>query len=109
MSKFKVGDMVVLKKDERNNHYRMYGRVFRVTEVVESDLRIAIDGGDPVWYEGRFEAAVKKVEQPLKANNDSPMIDAKALISFLEFNDWNKSDLLIYLNGYIDGAEGGSK
>lgn len=109
MSKFKVGDMVVLKKDERNNHCRMYGRVFRVTEVVESDLRIAIDGGDPVWYEGRFESAVKKVEQPLKAKSERPMIDAKALISFLELNDWTKCDLLIYLNGYIDGAKGGNQ
>lgn len=105
MSKFKVGDRVVLKKDERNNHYRMYGRAFRVTEVVESDLRIAIDGGDPVWYEGRFEAAEKQDELP----EEPVTIGVKAVIDLLEDYEMEKEDIINYLNGYIDGADGGSK
>lgn len=103
MSKFKVGDLVRLKKDERNDFYRMYGRVFRVTEAVGDD--IAINGGDLVWYAGSFEA----VEKPDELSEEPVTINAKALISFLEIKDWTKGDLLIYLNGYIDGAKGGNQ
>lgn len=103
MSKFKVGDLVRLKKDERNDFYRMYGRVFRVTEVEGDD--IAINGGDLVWYGGRFEAAEKQDELP-----EVPVtISAKAVIDLLEDYEMEKEDIIHYLNGYIDGAQGGKQ
>lgn len=103
MSKFKVGDLVRLKKDERNDFYRMYGRVFRVTAVEGDD--IAINGGDLVWYGGRFEAAEKQDELP-----EVPVtISVKAVIDLLEDDNLYNDDIINYLNGYIDGAKGGNQ
>lgn len=103
MSKFKVGDLVRLKKDERNDFYRMYGRVFRVTEAVGDD--IAINGGDPVWYGGRFEA----VEKPDELSEESVTINVKTVLNLLEDFEMEKEDIINYLNGYIDGAKGGNQ
>lgn len=103
MSKFKVGDLVRLKKDERNDFYRMYGRVFRVTAALGDD--IAIDGGDLVWYGGRFEAVEKQDE----LSEESVTIIVKDVINLLEDYEMEKEDIINYLNGYIDGAKGGSK
>lgn len=108
MSKFNVGDRVVCIRANGTN--LVEGQDYIVTGVIyfacSGSSFVEINGDTSLnFWESRFES----VEQPLKANNDRPMIDAKALISFLEFNDWTKVDLLIYLNGYIDGAKGGNQ
>lgn len=108
MSKFKVGDRVVCIRANGTN--LVEGQDYTVTGVISSAdseaCFVELNGNTVLnFWESRFES----IEHTTKANNDRPMIDAKALISFLEFNDWTKSDLLVYLNGYIDGAEGGSK
>ncbi|WAX12424.1 hypothetical protein EC55P1_00032 [Enterococcus phage EC55P1] len=108
MSKFKVGEEVRCIRGDGSRLIEGQDYIVTRTEfnpaTGNSYVEINCDTSIKFW-ESRF----KSIEKPLKANNDRPMIDAKALISFLEFNDWTKSDLLVYLNGYIDGAKGESK
>lgn len=108
MSKFKAGDKVVCIRANGTN--LVEGQDYIVTGVIYSagsgSSFVELNGDTSLnFWDSRFES----VEHTTKANNESPMIDAKALISFLELNDWTKGDLLVYLNGYIDGAKGGSK
>ena len=108
MSKFKVGEEVRCIRGDGSRLVEGQDYIVTGTEFSPStgNSYVEINGDTSIkFWESRFES----IEKPLKADNEHHMIDAKALISFLEFNDWTKSDLLVYLNGYIDGAKGGSK
>lgn len=108
MIKFKVGEEVRCIRGDGSRLIEGQDYIVTRTEFNPStgNSYVEINGDTSIkFWESRF----KSIGHPLKDNNDRPMIDAKALISFLELNDWTKCDLLIYLNGYIDGAQGGNK
>ncbi|WAX12562.1 hypothetical protein EC55P2_00072 [Enterococcus phage EC55P2] len=108
MSKFKAGEEVRCIRGDGSRLIEGQDYIVTRTEFspATGNSYVEINGDTSIkFWESRF----KSIEKPLKDNNENPMIDAKALISFLETKDWTKCDLLIYLNGYIDGAKGGNQ
>lgn len=108
MSKFKAGDRVVCILANGTN--LVEGQDYIVTGVIYSACSgssfVEINGDTSLnFWESRFES----VEQPSKLVYDLPVIDVAAVIGMLEDYEMEKEDILNYLNGYIDGAKGGSK
>lgn len=108
MSKFRIGEEVVCVRGD--GIHLKEGQDYVITGILDSSITgktyVEVDGDTSLnFWESRF----KSIEQPSEVKPSFPLIEVKAVIDLLEDYEMEKEDIINYLNGYIDGAQGGNK
>lgn len=108
MSKFKVGDKVVCI---HGDGVGLKSGCDYVITGIESNLTsgddyVEVNGNDSMrFWQSRFEL----IEQPSEVRYGLPLIEVSTVLNLLEDYEMEKEDIINYLNGYIDGAQGGNQ
>lgn len=107
MSKFKLGDKVVCIHGDVNLKAGCDYVITGIeTNLASAEDYVEVNGNRSMRY---WQSRFKLIEQPSEVKYGLPLIEVKTVIELLEDYEMEKEDIINYLNGYIDGARGGSK